>query len=356
MQVANPTRPRIVLPTEILDIILDFLGGRKPTLAKCMRVSLQMYQVIAPRLYTHLDWSARRSFPLFLPTNSSSLSNRVSPTKSELFHLIRSFDLENHLNSHCKMSFGVAPLRTRLETLLRIPLLKYNTFGKAVTQGPSNHIDAPSSRCPILAKIAPKKLVIRSSYTEPLPIRYVDRGNLTEVVAFVGLVPLPLANGRLKQKRQPFCKKSPTGKNVVYIISSMDRDGILPQLPPHQDHMACFREHVMEVLFKPHFALDVYIANGAGRAMESAGKTGYSYAKLFAALRADILSHEKLEIEKVREYWKTRRSGGTPLYKSIWDMEHTDIHFMDSREYLENWDTDGEFTDEERIRYMGKSS
>jgi len=54
MQVANPTRPRIVLPTEILDIILDFLGGRKPTLAKCMRVSLQMYQVIAPRLYNQL--------------------------------------------------------------------------------------------------------------------------------------------------------------------------------------------------------------------------------------------------------------------------------------------------------------
>jgi len=65
MQVANPTRTRMVLLTEILDMILDFLGGHTPTLAKCMRVSLQMYQVIAPRLYTYLNWSGVfLSFPV----------------------------------------------------------------------------------------------------------------------------------------------------------------------------------------------------------------------------------------------------------------------------------------------------
>jgi len=37
-------------------------------------------------------------------------------------------------------------------------------------------------------------------------------------------------------------------------------------------------------------------------------------------------------------------------------VQCTDIHFLDSREYLEDWDTDGEFTDEERIWYLGKSS
>ena len=117
----------------------------------------------------------------------------------------------------------------------------------------------------------------------------------------------------------------------------------------------------MEVLYKAHFALDVYIVNGAGRAMESAGKIGYSCEKRFAALKADIRLHEELEANKVREYWKTRKGGGTPVYKSVFDVEQTDIHFLDSREYLEKCDTDGEFTDEEftdeeRIWYMGKSS
>lgn len=112
----------------------------------------------------------------------------------------------------------------------------------------------------------------------------------------------------------------------------------------------------MEILYKPHFALDVYIGNGADREMESAGKNDYRCEEKFAALVADIRSHEKLEGDKVREYWRSKKRGGTPLYKSIWAVEHTDIHFMDSRESLEGCVTDGEFTNEETVWYMGKSS
>ena len=321
-----------------------------------MRVSLRMYQVVAPRLYTHADWSGPRSFPLFLPPSSSLLLNRVSPPKPELLQLIHSFDLGNHRHWHCCPGYFVDYRRNRLETLLEVPILKYNTFGKAVTQFQPNHLDTPTSRCPILAKIAPTKLVIHASYTEPLPIRYIDRKNLTKIVAFLGLVPLPFANGRIQQKRQPFSSKSPIGKEVVYIIANMDRDGMPPQPTNRPDPTVSFREHLMEVRYKPNFALDVYIVNGAGRAMESAGKIGYSCEKRFAALQADIRVHEELEAEKVREYLKARKRGATPFYKSVFDVGRTDIHFLDSREYLENWDTDGEFTDEERIWYMGESS
>jgi len=134
----------------------------------------------------------------------------------------------------------------------------------------------------------------------------------------------------------------------------MDRDGMPPQSPHRPDPMIGFREHLMEVLYKAHFALDVYIVNGAGRALESAGKMRYSCEKRFAALKADIRLDEGLEAYKVREYWKSRKGGGTPFYKSVFDVEQTDIHFLDSQEYLEKWDTGGEFTDEERIWYMGK--
>jgi len=356
MKVASPTRPPIILPTEILDMILDCLGGHKPTLAKCMRVSLRIYHIVAPRLYTHLDWTGRQPFPLFIPPISSPLSHRMSPSKPDLLRLVRSFDLGNHRHWDCSPSFYVDPLRNCLDTLLEVDLLKYSTYGKAVTQARPNHIDAPGSRCPILAKIAPEKLVIHASYTEPLPIRYIDRGSLITIVSFLDLVPIRSAHDRVKQKRQPFCNKSPNGKDVVYVIANMDADGAQPQSSTRSDPMACFRDHLMEVLYKPHFALDVYIVNGAGRAMESAGKIGYSCEKRFAALQADIRVHEELEADKVRECWKARKRGGTPFYKSVFDVGRTDIHFLDSREYLEDWITDGEFTDEERIWYMGKRS
>jgi len=192
MKVTNPTCSINVLPNEIILVILDSLDNHKPTLAKCMRVSLRMYQLVAPRLYTYVDWSGPQSFPFFLPPASSLLLNRVSPPKSDLFHLIRSFDLIAHARYRCCPLRFYSDEKNRLESLLNVPLLKYNTFGKAISQTYPNHIDTPSSRCPILAKIAPTRLVVHASYTELLPIRYIDRRNLNKIVAFLGLIPLPL--------------------------------------------------------------------------------------------------------------------------------------------------------------------
>jgi hypothetical protein len=111
----------------------------------------------------------------------------------------------------------------------------------------------------------------------------------------------------------------------------------------------------MEVLYKPHFANNVLIVNGAGRSAESAGATGNSCVKRFARLKSDIQNDMNTVLELVTTYWTTKKGGGTPLFKTVTKAESTRIQFIDSREYLKGHATEGEFTDDERGLYMGKS-
>jgi hypothetical protein len=273
-------RPSVALPNELLNLILGFIGDDKPTLAKCMRVPLQLYQVVAPRLYSHLRWGGKFPFPLTTPLPSKLLFNRVSPTKTDLFGLTRTLRLDDHGKYCCSFDCFTGRIRYRLDNILVIPSLSYKAMYRGTSgpfrKGESNHLDGPTSHCPILAKIGPTKLLLRASCFEPLPIRNIDRRNLEEVVSWVSLEQRPYYYGELlKQHRQPFSSKSPVRRKVVYFITGMDGDRVEPNFLG-KGPMVSFREHLVDLLYKRQFAHTVLIVNGAGRSMESAGREASS--------------------------------------------------------------------------------
>lgn len=352
-------RPSVILPNEIVGMILDYVGDDKPTLAKCMRTSLQMNLIAAPRLYTRLRWGNGLAFPLAFPHPCpESIPSRLSPSKSDNLELVLELHLGNHQASICPPCSLDGLRSSQPHRLLHVPILSYKAHSRGFNwHAKDNHIDSSSSRCAVLSCIAPTKLVVHASYWEPLPIRSIDQRNLREIVSWIDLS-YPSSGSGLKreQKPQPFGQSTSNKKTVVYIISDMAPDGENDQYSKYPIDVFC--QHLMEVIYKRRFATEILIVNGAGRAQESARDFIYSCEERFRNMETDIRLAKKEQLERLESFWETRwteGTGGTPSYKTMEEAEATTIHFLDSREYLQSYNTPGELTDEERIWYMGKN-
>jgi hypothetical protein len=338
--------PPAYLPNEVLGMILDYIGDDKPTLASCMRVSQQLNSLVAPRLYARLEWGNNLKFPLTLPTpDSTAVIPRLSPTKR---HIILSSTRELHLNDHCKphckyCPWTMAMVKTIHETL-PIPVLSYKASSPGFTESKYNHIDTPSSQCDLLANIAPTKLVIRASYWEPLPIRSIDQRNLAKIVSWVNIDSQFLGTQRT-QHTTPFVDSSATNPTVIYILhNSTSTKDAYPEVRA-ESSLGQFRDHLVEVMYKSHFASKVLVVNDAK------GCTDADLVKLKKFVQASLSKERK----KIETYWKAKRGGGTAKYKTVSAAKGTAIKFVDIQGHLKKHDTAGEFTDKEKARYMTKT-
>jgi hypothetical protein len=106
-----------------------------------------------------------------------------------------------------------------------------------------------------------------------------------------------------------------------------------------------FPDHLVEVMYKPHFASKVFVVNAA---------KGCSEADL-VKLKKFVQTSLKKERKKIETYWQAKRGGGTAKYKTVWAAKGTAIKFLDIQEYLKKHDTAGEFTEDEKTRYMSKT-
>jgi hypothetical protein len=324
-----------------------------------MSASFQMNLMAAPRLYNRLQWGDGLAFPLALshPTQEP-LSSRLSPSKSDNLKLVLEFHLGNHSITTCSPHSLEDLKKSQPNGVLHVPILSYKAHSRGSNWHASdNHIDHPHSRCHVLSCIGPTKLVVHASYWEPLPIRSIDQRNLREIVSWIDLTYPSSGSGmKREQTHQPFGKSTSNHKTVVYIISDMAPDGEQGQYSNHSIETFC--QHLMEVMYRRHFATEILIVNGAGHSRQSAGDITHSCQEQFTNMEADINFSMRGQIGKVQEFWETRWSEGSrgfPVYKTMEDVEATTVQFLDSREYLENYNTLGEFTEEERVWHMGKS-
>jgi hypothetical protein len=247
-------------------MILDYVGDDKPTLARCMRSSLQLNLLAAPRLYGHLRWGSKLSCPIDIPspTTAGSSITRLSPTKRENLELIRTFHLDYHRREDCA-ALLCAPARK--ENIIPVPVLHYATEDRrAILNGhyvKPEHLYIPiKSRCFFLPHIGPRKLVITDAhFNHFLPLRSVDERFLTKVVMFAYLGRSGGYGTLQRQYKRPFFRASTSGKTIVYIIIAMDSDYDL-----HSDlGIRPFCEHLAEVVYQPEFAQDVLVVNAIGR-------------------------------------------------------------------------------------------
>jgi hypothetical protein len=227
---------------------------------------------------------------------------------------------------------------------LPIPILSYKASTPGFTESKYNHIDTPGSKCDLLANIAPTKLVIRASYWEPLPIRSIDQRNLAKIVTWVNIDPQLLGTQKT-QHTTPFVDSSAIDQTVIYILhNSTSTKEVYPEVRM-ESPLGQFRDHLVEIMYKPHFAFKVLVVNAAK------GCTDANLVKLKKFVQASLRKERK----KIETYWKAKRGGGTAKYKTVSAAKGTAIKFLDVQEYMRKHDTAGEFTDDEKTMYMNKT-
>lgn len=341
-------------------MVLDYVGDDKPTLAKCMRASLQFNLLAAPRLYSNLRWGARLPYPLkitytqrtILPTQFSSghlVPPRPFPTKQENLQHIQTFRLHDHTLKDCARFASKA---VRPEDVTFVPVLHYSAGAtKKDRRMDVNHLYKHyKSRCLFLPLLAPTKLVItKAHFTELLPIRSIDQRCLKKIVVITSLkeATSSIEDPQQPQHIQTFRKNSSGNPIVVYMFTELDADDCTPS-----EGISMFTDHLAEVIYGPKFANEIILVNATGRLRTTKTHTRYSSTKTFIALQVAVQAILVESMKKVKSYWSTSNPRARHLYKRLSVAEGTTVKCMDSREYLEIYETEGEFTDEERARLM----
>jgi len=327
-------------------MVPDYVEDDKPTLAKCMRSSLQLNLLAAPRLYSKLRWGSNLSCPIDIPsTITTSSITRVSPTKRENLELIRTFYLDNHVLGDCSTFRSRA---ARPEDIVPIAVLHHGTGEERPIK--LIHIHTPlNSHCSFLSRLAPRRLVVTVTHLNGmLPIGSIEQRLLSKVIVYTNLKNGQLLYGDAPQPphMRPFHKSSATNKTLVYIITEMNTDAN----PGLGKPMLSFCAHLANVIYRPEFAQNILFVDATGRNRHPNVSKAYCCEKNIARLERRIRRIFKKELEVVKFRWRTE--GDNCDYKDIAEAQATTIKFMNSREYLDNYDTEGEFTDEERARLM----
>ena len=199
-------------------MVLDYVGDDKPTLAKCMRASLQFNLLAAPRLYSKLRWGSNSSCPIDIPsTITTSSITRVSPTKRENLELIRTSHLDNHVSGDC-LTFRSRAARP--QHIVPIAVLHYGIGEERPIK--LIHIHTPlGSHCSFLPRLAPRRLVVTvTHFSGMLSIGSIDQRRLSKVIVYTYT---NLKNGQLlygdalhPQHMRPFHKSSATNNHRLH--------------------------------------------------------------------------------------------------------------------------------------------
>jgi hypothetical protein len=345
----NVDRPPVVLPDDILNMILDLIGDDKPILAKCMRSFLQLNLLVIPRLYTHIQWGDILSFPLTSsPLYPRLIGPRLSPTKTEILQLVRTFHLQDHTSEDCPAVRG---------DLTHIDVLRYSACHRFVGAKSGlyglllNHNRASDSKCRILAGMAPKKLIIDdTSNVDPVPTRSFNYCQLAKIVVNIWLsrsmwTPYNHSPAQSGTPPRPFGTSPVSTKSLIVLINIIGKTDADPGLKREQDS---FCSTLGALVYRPNFASTVLFVNATGLDRNQDGhvisRTPQDIAKLQSKLLADLAAQFQL----VKNYWEGGQQGGVAAWKTLLEAQATKVMFIDIQEYLRDYDTTGEFTDEER--------
>jgi hypothetical protein len=318
--------------------ILDFVGDDKSTLARCMRVFQQLNALAAPRLYRDIRWGSHVPSPFaHSPPIDSGL--RISPTKRDSLVHIRTLRVDNHSIADCNSESQHA-FEEQMEDLLHVDVLIHEAiedYGDATCYRIFS-FDTPGA---LLSHIGPKKLVLNATYTDsfPEPIRPIDQQDLEKIVTWVNWCP---SNRYPKpQHVRPFVSSRAASRTIVYLIG-FPRDS-----SSFTDAPVGFHQRITNMVYSSGFASEIIFVNAHISQCREAREV---FNKRFATMGTEIETVVAAELgmntssastaTETDSGDKSKRQPQMPIVKCI-----------GMREYLDNYETAGEFTDEERKRY-----
>ena len=337
------TRPR--LPNEILDLVINSVVD-KPTLAKLMRVSSSMNHMVGPRLYAHVKWRTNHVCPLAVTPRAGGSVVRVSPPKSDILNHVRTVHF-------CFQSLLDCPL---LQTedgktiVLPIDILRYAVRShnddslSQYTDKAQNHVHTSGRDCSFFSGLASAKLVIdHAVHNDHLPVRFIDKGRLRKIVVNINL----FVYSRFRHGEQPRIRFRPFGnsptrsKSVVFIISDLYTGP--PVLGSQHSH---FWSKLAEETYRANFASTILVVNATGLIRNEKGYVVSRQPQDISSVAARLVTCMEEKSRQLKFSWGLMLL--TSRWKTVAEAEATTIKFIDIQEYLRDYDTMGEFTDEER--------
>ena len=171
-------------------------------------------------------------------------------------------------------------------------------------------------------------------------MRSIDQLNLEKVVSWVGCHPF---NHRARtQHIPPFTGSLANSKTIVYILGD----------PCYEDLQAIaldsFHKHVMDIVYSCGSAVEVFVVNAhfPRLARESSDK---QFATSTIEIETALTAQRDIVL-------RTRGEDDDTSCSSNGQPEVATVKFLEMYEYLEENDTDGEFTDQERRLLFSKSN
>lgn len=175
----------------------------------------------------------------------------MSPTKCDILKGFRTIRLDDHDRKDCSSLLDHNP-EGKSSGMVHVDLLTYEA-SHIRRENTISNLDPIGAPCALLLQIAPKKLVLRAVYGEPLPIRSIDQRNLDKIVSWVGCHPF---NHRDRpQHNPPFTGSLASSKTIVYILGAPCYED-LQVIAPNG-----FREHVMDIVYSCGSAVEIFVIN-----------------------------------------------------------------------------------------------
>jgi hypothetical protein len=208
------------------------------------------------------------------------------------------------------------------------------------------------SVCLLPFGLAPKKVVFdNAKHKEPVPIRSINCQHLAKIVVNISLsythVFKSLLNRKPKYRPRPFGTSSAETKTVVLLISEMgevDADFGL------EWEQKSFCSNLAALAYRSNFASTILLVNATGLVKAAAGSAEPCNPTDITSLRPRLLLDLTAQIKLLKEYWIRRREE-TPTWKTLVEAQATEVKFIDTLEYLRDYDTKGKFTDEESSKW-----
>jgi hypothetical protein len=233
-------------------------------------------------------------------------------------------------------------LERKKDDLLHVDLLTYEA-SDIRRENTSSHIDPVGTTCVLLSHIAPKKLVLKAVNGEPLPIRSIDQRELEKIVSWVGWN--PFYHRITPQQMPPFASSCAPFRTIVYLLEYR-LSGYL-----QADAVMSFRNHIKDMVYGNAYASKIVFVNAnfdlSGAAREISNER-------FATLKTEI--ETALAVERgIDTSFEATAADNETGGKSKPQAEMPTVKFLGMREYVEEYDTAGEFTDKERKLFIVES-
>jgi len=326
-------------------MILDQIGNDKPTLAKCMGATLQLSTLVAPRLYTVIHWKRDRPFPL-RPTIRAKTTSRLPSNKH--YDLIKICHLRDHDPQECAGAMS----GNGYNLILPVPVLLYSVQSnydsyQGLHQRACNVTHKSRPSCRLLQTLAPKTVVLEDArYYEPIPLSLIDPQQLSKIVVRIDLSHTGRAYPRPTSQlpRRPFGRSPARSKSVVFIINGFQDNDFDAGTADEENGFCAI---LAKQLYKPNFASLVLLVNATGLITARNGSIHSRQRADISGLQFPLHSRADLQLSELRHHWSSERKVARP-WKTLGEAQAMQIKFIDIQEYLREYDTSGEFTEEER--------